>query len=113
MAIRLLDSYFDEFSKKHYDRIIKGLDISEEELKKILKEITTLNPKPGSIWGDAMESTLNIVIPDFIVESSNGELYLSMNNQNIPDLKVNREYREMLEDYTSTKENQQIGRAHV
>lgn len=106
LAIRLLDEYFEEFSKKHYDRIIKGLDISEEELKKILKEITTLNPKPGSVWGDAMESTLNIVIPDFIVESSNGELYLSMNNQNIPDLKVNREYREMLEDYTSTKENQ-------
>ncbi len=104
-AIEIIANYFDEFSKRHYDKIIKQLDIEEEELKGAIQEITTLNPKPGNNWGDAMSMTLSTIVPDFIVESYSGELILSLNNRNIPDLKVSREYSDLLKGYVDNKES--------
>lgn len=106
LAIRVLKEYFDEFTRKHYDKILRGLNIDEAALKKAIREITCLNPKPGSAWGDSIETALSQVIPDFIVEASNGELTLSMNNRNIPDMRISREYSEMFEDYAGNKANQ-------
>ena len=103
-AIDIIGNYFDEFTKRHYDKIIKQLNIDETQLKEIIQEITTLNPKPGSNWSDSMETTLNTIIPDFIVETYNGELVLSLNNRNIPDLKVSREYSDLLKGYADNKE---------
>lgn len=105
LAIKIITNYFEEFSKRHYDKIIRQLDIDETGLKGAIQEITTLNPKPGNNWGDSMSITLSTIVPDFIIETYNGELLLSMNNRNIPDLKVSREYSDLLRGYADNKES--------
>lgn len=106
LAIRMLANYFEEFTRKHYDKIIKGLNIDEATLKKVIHEITTLNPKPGSSLGGSMEVAMSQIIPDFVVEASGGELTLSMNNRGVPDMRINREYADMFRDYAGNKANQ-------
>ena len=106
MAIRILTEYFEEFTRKHYDKIMRGLNISEATLKKAIHEIIALDPKPCSSWGGSMEVAMSQVIPDFLVEAINGELILSMNNRDIPDLRISREYAEMFQDYAGNKANQ-------
>lgn len=106
LAIQVLKDYFEEFTRKHYDKILKGLSIDEDTLKKIFHEITLLNPKPGSMLGGAMETAMSSIIPDFLVEAVGGELFLSMNNRGIPEMRVNREYTELFQDYVSNKANQ-------
>ncbi|MDH6307258.1 RNA polymerase sigma-54 factor [Dysgonomonas sp. PFB1-18] len=105
IAIQIISNYFEEFSKRHYDKIVRQLGIDESLLKVVIQEITTLNPKPGNNWGDSMETTLSTIVPDFIVESYNGELFLSLNNRNVPDLRVNREYSDLLKGYADNKES--------
>ena len=112
-AERILEEYFDEFTRKHYDKILRGLNISEEKLKEIVREITTLNPKPGNEWGGTMESAMTQIVPDFIVDANNGEITLSMNNRGIPDLRVNKEYVAMFEDYSNNKANQTTERRNA
>ncbi|MDR2969000.1 MAG: RNA polymerase factor sigma-54 [Tannerellaceae bacterium] len=104
-AIRVIAEHFDDFSRKHYDKILRGLGMDENALKKAIQEITSLDPKPGSSWGGSLESAMNLVIPDFIVEANNGELTLSMNNRGIPEMHINREYADMFRDYTANKAN--------
>ncbi len=106
LAITIIASYFEDFTRRHYDKILRSLSLEEVTLKKAISEITSLNPKPGSSWGSSLETAMNQVIPDFIVEASNGELTLSMNNRGIPDMHINREYAEMFQDYTGNKANQ-------
>lgn len=110
LALRILNSYFEDFTRKRYERILKTLDINEEELKRAIREITLLNPKPGSSWGDTMETAMSQVVPDFVVEANNGELTLSMNNRGVPDLRINQEYAEMFQDYAGNKANQTADR---
>lgn len=110
LALRILNSYFEDFTRKRYERILKTLDITEEELKQAIREITLLNPKPGSSWGDTMETAMSQVVPDFVVEANNGELTLSMNNRGVPDLRINQEYAEMFQDYAGNKANQTADR---
>ena len=105
-AIHILTEYFEEFTRKHYDKILRGLNISEATLKKAIHEIIALDPKPCSSWGGSMEVAMSQVIPDFLVEAVNGELILSMNNRDIPDLRISREYAEMFQDYAGNKANQ-------
>lgn len=100
----VIQKYFGEFSKRQYDKIARQSGYGEEMLKNIIQEITTLNPKPGSNWDDALAHTLNTIVPDFYVEAYNGELILSMNNRNIPDLRVNREYADLLKGYSDNKD---------
>lgn len=106
LAVRILTDYFEEFTRRHYDKILKGLEIDEETLKKVIHEITSLNPKPGASWGGSMEVAMSQIVPDFVVEANNGELTLSMNNRRIPDMRINREYAEMFQDYAGNKANQ-------
>ena len=106
LAIHILTDYFEEFTRKHYDKILRGLNISEATLKKAIHEIIALDPKPCSSWGGSMEVAMSQVIPDFLVEAINGELILSMNNRDIPDLRISREYAEMFQDYAGNKANQ-------
>ncbi|MDR0698934.1 MAG: RNA polymerase factor sigma-54 [Tannerella sp.] len=106
LAIEMLTKYFEEFTRKHYDKIQKTLGIDEKQLKAMIREITSLNPKPGSNWDDSMTTVMNRIIPDFIVETNNGEITLTLNSRGIPDLRINREYSDMLEDYTNNKANQ-------
>ncbi|RHJ92070.1 RNA polymerase factor sigma-54 [Parabacteroides bouchesdurhonensis] len=106
LSIRILTDYFEEFIRKHYDKILRSLDIDENTLKKAIHEITMLNPKPGSSWGGSMEVAMSRIVPDFLVEANNGELILNMNNRDIPALRINREYAEMFQDYAGNKANQ-------
>ena len=97
-AIKVLDKYFDEFTKKHYEKIQRGLDLSDQELRDIIAQIIKLNPKPGGIAGDNNKGE-NYVIPDFFITNNNGKLELSLNSKNAPDLRISEGYREMLKDY--------------
>lgn len=102
-AIDVVRDCMDEFSKKHYDKISKKLNISEEDLRDILAEITKLNPKPGST-SEQGSKNIQEVIPDFILTSENGILELSLSQRNMPDLKVSQEYLEMLTRYNKAKD---------
>lgn len=106
LAIRILTEFFDEFTRKHFDKIQKALHIDEEELKAVITEITSLNPKPGSNWDDSMVTIMNRITPDFIVDTHNGEITLTLNSRGVPPLRINREYADMLKDYTGNKVNQ-------
>ena len=103
-ARQILKYYFTEFTKKHYEKIISRLNISEEELKNANNEILKLNPKPGSTFSDPLNKTIQHIVPDFIVDSKDGYLQLSLNSRNVPDLHVSRQYAEMLVSYKNNKE---------
>ncbi len=105
-AHRILKDFFEDFSKKHYDKIQRGLSLSEDEMRDVIREIIQLNPKPGNSWESDLASKLSQIVPDFMVENANGELILHMNNQHVPNLKVSREYSDMLTEYVSNKKNQ-------
>ena len=109
-AIRILENCFEAFSKKQYDKILKSLNINEEELKDIIREITLLNPKPGNAWESNMVTKMSQITPDFYVETINGEPVFSMPEQNIPELRVSKEYSDMLSSYSNAKEKQNSGK---
>lgn len=107
LAIQLIDEYFEEFSKKHYEKIIRGLDIDDEMLKKVMNEIIHLNPKPGNGWGgNILEKSMSTIVPDFILENDENHLSVHLNNSNIPELRVNTTYNEMFQDFAGNKLNQ-------
>lgn len=103
LAEKILSDFFNEFTKKHYDKIIARLNISEEELKKALDEILRLNPKPGGSYADPQDRMSRPITPDFILENHDGEFELNLNDRNIPDLRVSRNYSEMLAEIAAKK----------
>jgi RNA polymerase sigma-54 factor len=103
LAEKILKDHFDEFTRKHYTKIISRMGIKEKELKKALEEILRLNPKPGSSYSDPQNKTSDHIVPDFILENDDGELQLSLNSKNVPELKISREYSEMLKSYHSNR----------
>lgn len=103
LAKEILSDYFNEFSRKHYDKIMRQMNISEDELRNAIHEIITLNPKPGNSLGGTLQTAMNNITPDFIVESYNGVVSFHLNNSNIPSLKVNRNFSEMLKGYSDNK----------
>ncbi len=94
----ILEKYYEEFTKKHFDKIASKLEIEEEDLKDAVDEILRLNPKPG---GSMKESSKNHhqIIPDFMITEFEGQLELTINGRNAPDLKVSRTYENMLRSY--------------
>ena len=107
LATKIIKHYFEEFTKKHYDKITKGLSIDDEQLKKIIVEITRLNPKPGNAWGgNILEKSMTTIVPDFILETEGRQLIVQLNNSNVPDLRVNSTYNDMFQDYAGNKKNQ-------
>ena len=100
LARMIIRHYFDEFVRKHYDRIISKLNIEEDDLKDAIDEIIKLNPKPGSSGNDSFVQGVEQIIPDFVLDNRDGELQLSLNDRNVPELRVSRTYSEML-DYMS------------
>ncbi len=105
LATTILEDYFEEFSKKHYDKLLRNLSISKDQLRDSIEEITSLNPKPGNIFSDAIESHMNNITPDFIVETNNNEITMYLNNRNIPELKISREFSHMMQGYANNKES--------
>ena len=101
LAIEVVKHMMDEFSKKHYEKITHRLHIDDEDLKDVIAEITHLNPRPGSADSSMAVSE---VIPDFIVAVVDGKAELSINQRNLPDLKVSKEYIDMLKEYSKQKD---------
>ncbi|MDR1679145.1 MAG: RNA polymerase factor sigma-54 [Prevotellaceae bacterium] len=108
LARIILTDFYDEFTKKHYEKIIKKLGTDETLFKKALAEITRLNPKPGNAWGNMLEQNNSVVVPDFILERVGGEPVVVLNNGSVPELRVSRVYREMFADYSKNKQNREI-----
>jgi len=106
LAKQILERFFNEFTKKHYSKIIKRLEISEEELKEAINVILELNPKPGNSLNESTKVVQHI-IPDFIVSYENGELSLRLNARNAPELHISRKYREMMETYSKSKDKKE------
>ena len=102
MAERVLVKYFEEFTKKHYEKIAKRLDIEEAELKPAIDLILHLNPKPGNSMIEAAR-TVQHIVPDFLLISEDEELKLTLNARNAPELRISREYREMMQHYAKAK----------
>ena len=98
-AKKILENHFEEFTKKHYDKISKKLEINDEDLKEAIEEILKLNPKPG---GSSKGSSKNFqqIIPDFIISDNEGRLELLLNSRNAPELRISREYETMLRSYS-------------
>ncbi|HVD97374.1 MAG TPA: RNA polymerase factor sigma-54 [Cytophagaceae bacterium] len=97
IADRIVNDCFEEFTKKHYDKIQKKLNISDEELKEAVGIITKLNPKPGGGEGNDVKS--QYIIPDFLLSNNNGKIELTLNSRNAPELKISRSYKEMFDTY--------------
>ncbi len=106
LALRIVEDYFAEFSKKHYARLQRQLNINERQLKKAIDEVLKLNPKPASGYSSGKNSrAVHYILPDFIVANRNGELELTLNSRNAPDLRVNDQYKDMLQTYSTSKRN--------
>ena len=103
LAIEVVKEQMDAFSKKHYEKISKSLEIGEDKLKEIIHEILKLNPKPGSSLADS-EKTLQQITPDFTITNTDAGLELSLNSRNAPELRVSKTYNEMLNDYSKNKD---------
>jgi RNA polymerase sigma-54 factor len=101
-AIEVVKHHMEEFSRKHYEKIIKRLNIDNEELKEIIDVIRHLNPRPGS--NDSKETNVSEVVPDFIISVNDGKPELSLNSRNMPDLKISKDYIEMLKEYSKSKD---------
>jgi len=102
LAILLIERYFDELTKKHYDKISKKARVSEEELRDAVNEILKLNPKPGNSMGDTARSN-HYIMPDFFIYNKDEELELQVNSRNMPELRLSRTYVDMLETYAESK----------
>ncbi|MEQ8706699.1 MAG: RNA polymerase factor sigma-54 [Phaeodactylibacter sp.] len=100
LALKIIRDYFDEFTKKHYNKLLRRLDISNDDLKAAIEEIIKLNPKPASGFSSGSNSRANqYVVPDFIIQNRDGELELTLNSRNAPDLCVSDQYQDMLRSY--------------
>jgi RNA polymerase sigma-54 factor len=102
-AYHILRDHFEEFSRKHFDKILKRLDLDEDELKDAMDEILRLNPKPGGMYADSVARTTMAIIPDFMLDYDEGEFRLSLNQRNVPELRISREYSSMIQTLSSTK----------
>ena len=102
-AVKIIKDLFDEFSKRHFDKIKAKLNISDEDLRESISEIEKLNPKPGGAYNENTKMNSSIV-PDFTVEVIDGNVKLKLNSRNAPDLYVSEEYKNMLSGYSESKE---------
>ena len=98
LARRILTNYFDEFVKKHYEKLMARLQVSEDEFREAIAEIRRLSPKPGNLYAEGGTDTTPYIIPDFILDYQDGHFNLSLNSYNVPEVRVNRRYVEMIRD---------------
>ncbi len=103
VAIRILTYTFEEFTRKHFDKIQQKLNIDSKELKAAMDEILKCNPKPGSAFNDPMTKESGHVIPDFVLDFKDGEFSLSLNSRNVPELRLSNTYNDVIEAYSANK----------
>ena len=97
-ARKILTNYFDEFVKKHYEKLMARLQISEDDFRDAIAEIRHLSPKPGNLYAEGGTDTTPYIIPDFILDYQDGRFNLSLNSYNVPEVRVNRRYMEMIRE---------------
>ena len=105
-AIKILKQHFNEFSNKHYQKIMNRMGISQEELKAAISKILKLNPAPGGQIDDTYNDQAQQIIPDFLLEYRDGKLILTMPRYSIPELKVNRKYADLLMNAANSSERE-------
>jgi RNA polymerase sigma-54 factor len=98
LAIQALTRYFDEFTKKHYEKIQRGLNLDDDQLREVMLQITKLNPKPGGNVGEVNKAE-SYVVPDFFITNTGSKLDLTLNSKNAPELRISEGYRDMLKEY--------------
>ncbi|RAK24500.1 RNA polymerase RpoN-/SigL-like sigma 54 subunit [Flavobacterium aquaticum] len=103
LAIQVIEQQFEAFTKKHYDKLLQKFDVSQQQLRKAIDEIEKLNPKPGGSF-DGNQKMVEHIVPDFTIRIVDGELELSLNGRNAPELHVSKDYQEMLQSYKDTSE---------
>lgn len=103
LAIQIIDNAFDQFTKKHYKKLIQKFDITEQQLKEAIDEIEHLNPKPGGSYS-GNNRIVEHIVPDFAIRIVDGELELTLNGRNAPELHVSREYSNMMKGYKEAKD---------
>ena len=107
VEVEIIEKYCDDFTRKNKEKIMQRLDISEETYDEAVNELIKLNPRPGSSLGDIVGKNFQQIVPDFLVETEeDGSIHLTLNNGNVPELHLSREFNEMLEEHTTNKENQ-------
>lgn len=102
LAHKIISTYFEEFVKKHYEKLIARLDVSEDEFRDAIDEIKHLSPKPGNLYSEGGMDTTPYIIPDFTLDYHDGQFDLSLNSYNIPEVKINRRYVNMIRDMVSS-----------
>ena len=102
LARKILQSYFEEFVKKHYEKLIARLGVTEDEFRDAIEEIKRLSPKPGNLYSDGGLDASPYIIPDFRIDYHDGQFDLTLNSYNIPEIKINRRYVDMIRDMVST-----------
>ena len=98
LARKILTNYFEEFVKKHYEKLMSRLQVSEEDFREAIAEIRRLSPKPGNLYAEGGTDTTTYIIPDFIVDYQDGRFQLSLNSYNVPEVRVNRRYMDMIRE---------------
>ena len=102
LALKILSSHFEEFVKKHYEKLMLRLGVGEDDFRDAIEEIRHLSPKPGNLYSDGSFDTSPYVIPDFTIDYHDGQFELSLNSYNIPEVKINRRYVDMIRDMVSS-----------
>jgi RNA polymerase sigma-54 factor len=103
LALDIIANQFEQFTKKHYEKLLQKYGVSQEQLKKAIEEIEKLNPKPGGAF-TGNSKIVEHVVPDFTIRIVEGELELSLNGRNAPELHVSKDYQDMLQTYKDSKD---------
>ncbi len=98
LARKILQNHFEEFAKKHYEKLMQRLQLSEEEFRDALAEIRHLSPKPGNLYNEGGSDTTPYIIPDFLLDYHDGRFDLSLNSSGVPEVKINRRYVDMMRE---------------
>lgn len=109
LAVKIIQDFFDEFSKRHFDKIIKRLHISEEDLRAVIHLIGKLNPKPGE---SQTQDKITYIIPDFLLMVQDDELDIKLNSRNAPELRVSKSYRETLKAYVEKEKKPSVSQEY-
>ena len=112
LATSIIEETFEQFSKKHYKKLLQKFDITEDQLRAAIREIEGLNPKPGGLYSGNLQMVEHVV-PDFAIRIVDGELELTLNGRNAPELHVSPDYTNMLKGYRDTKEKSKSQRDAV
>jgi RNA polymerase sigma-54 factor len=106
LAMKILTHYFDEFTKKHFDKLMARLGIDQTEFRLVLEEIMRLSPKPGNLYNEGGSETVPYVTPDFVLDVQGGEFTLRLNSWNVPEVKISKRYLEMLRGMSGREASQ-------